>query len=151
MYTYYKEKCMKRFLKLIAVAFSLCVILSAAVSCRSQEQIEYYSQMDNYIGVTGIVTSVKYDENARALYVEFSDLSVKLDDNCFKIIEENLKIAEENGIYEKLKIGELVTFITAPRYFGDGYVMPIVALSVNGKNILQFEEGYANLLAWLSE
>ena len=80
-----------------------------------------------------------------------SELSPVLDDTCFKIVGENLKISQANEIDAKLKAGEQVSFITAPRYFGDGYVMPIVAISINGENLLDFEEGYQNLLDWLSE
>ena len=43
-----------------------------------------------------------------------------------------------------------VSFMTAPRYFGDGYIMPIVEISVDGEELLSFEEGYENLLEWLA-
>lgn len=45
-----------------------------------------------------------------------------------------------------LKLGEKVTFITAPRYFGDGYTMPIVAIKTEEKELLKFEDGYKNLI-----
>ena len=48
-----------------------------------------------------------------------------------------------------IKIGDRVVFSSAQRYFGDGYVMPIVQLDVNGEELLSFEEGYHNLLSWL--
>ena len=67
------------------------------------------------------------------------------------IVGENLEIVKANRIDDKLKIGEQITFITAPKYFGDGYVMPIVAISISGENMLDFEEGYKNLLDWLYE
>lgn len=41
----------------------------------------------------------------------------------------------------------LITFVSAPEYFGDGYCMPIVALSVNGEELLTFDEGVENLIA----
>lgn len=41
--------------------------------------------------------------------------------------------------------------MTAPRYFGDGYVMPIVAISVDGEQLLDYEEGYANFMEWLEK
>ena len=83
------------------------------------------------------------------LYIDFSDLNPSLDDTCFKIVGENLKIVRKNGIEEKLKEEDEVVFITAPRYFGDGYVMPIVAISINGESLLDFNDGYANLMNWL--
>ena len=135
-------------LKSIMLITSICVLLC---SCNSSGTIEYYSQKENYISVTGTVSSIKYNEEATALYIDFSELSSVLDDTCFKIVGKNLEIVKANGIDDKLKIGEQITFVTAPKYFGDGYVMPIVAISISGENMLDFEEGYKNLLDWLSE
>lgn len=56
---------------------------------------------------------------------------------------------QKNNIDEQIKIGDTIQFVTAPKYFGDGYVMPIVAISVDGEVLLEFEEGYANFLKWL--
>ena len=135
-------------LKSIMLITSICVLLC---SCNSSGTIEYYSQKENYISVTGTVSSIKYNEEATALYIDFSELSPILDDTCFKIVGENLEIVKVNRIDDKLKIGEQITFVTAPKYFGDGYVMPIVAISISGENMLDFEEGYKNLIDWLSE
>jgi len=135
-------------LKSIMMITFLCILLC---SCNSSGIIEYYSQKENYISVTGTISSIKYNEDATALYIDFSELSPVLDDTCFKIAGENLEIVKANRIDDKLKIGERITFITAPKYFGDGYVMPIVAISISGGNLLDFEEGYKNLLDWLSK
>ena len=135
-------------LKSIIIITTVCILLC---SCNSSKIIEYYSQKENYISVTGTVTSMKYNEDDTVLYVDFSELSSVFDDTCFKIVGENLEIVNANKIADKLKIGEQVTFITAPKYFGDGYVIPIVAISINGENLLDFEEGYGNLLDWLKQ
>ena len=134
-------------LKSIILITSICILLC---SCTSSRIIEYYSQKENYISVTGTVSSIKYSEEATALYIEFSELSSVLDDTCFKVVGENLEIVKVNRIDDKLKIDKQITFITAPKYFGDGYVMPIVAISISGENLLDFEEGYKNFLDWLS-
>ncbi|HIV47949.1 MAG TPA: hypothetical protein H9749_09110, partial [Candidatus Acutalibacter stercorigallinarum] len=70
---------------------------------------------------------------------------------AFKIVGDNVQIVLENGISEKIKLGDTVEFVTAPRYFGDGYVMPIVAISVDGEQLLDYEEGYANFMEWLEK
>ena len=103
-------------LKSIMLIMSICVLLC---SCNSSGTIEYYSQKENYISVTGTVSSIKYNEEATALYIDFSELSSVLDDTCFKIVGENLEIVKANRIDDKLKIGEQITFVTAPKYFGD--------------------------------
>ena len=141
----------KFFQKSITLITTVCIILAFLCSCNSHGKLKYYSQRENYISVTGIVSNTTYNEESTALYIEFSELLPVLDDICFKIVGENLEIVQTNKIDDKLKTGEQITFITAPKYFGDGYVMPIVAISINGENLLDFEKGYANLLDWLSE
>ena len=138
-------------LKVIMIITNLCVLLVLLCSCNSSQKIKYYSQKENYISVTGTVSNIKYNEDNSALYIDFSELSPVLDDRCFKIVGENLEIVKANKIDDKLKIGEQVTFTTAPKYFGDGYVMPIVAITTNGEPLLDFEEGYKNWLTWLSK
>ena len=138
-------------LKSIMLIMSISVLLCSCNLSRTIEYYSYYSQKENYISVTGTVSSIKYNEEATALYIDFSELSSVLNDTCFKIVGENLEIVKANRIDDKLKIGEQITFVTAPKYFGDGYVMPIVAISISSENLLDFEEGYKNLLDWLSE
>ena len=129
--------------KSIMMIISICILLC---SCNSAGRIEYYTQKENYISVTGTISSIKYNEEGTVLYIDFSELSPVLDDTCFKIVGENLEIVKANRIDDKLKIGEQIIFITAPKYFGDGYVMPIVSISISGENLLGFEEGYENLI-----
>ena len=112
---------------------------------------EYYRQKDNFVTATGTIRHIAYNDDSSALYLGFTDLSPTFDDNSFKIVGNNLPIVQKNNIDEKIKIGDKIEFITAPEYFGDGYVMPIVAVSVNGEELLEFEEGYANFLKWLEE
>lgn len=117
--------------------------------CTAAKMREYYAKEENYVNASGIVTHISYNEDKSALYLAFSDLSPEFSDNSFKIVGDNLPIVQEMGIDEKIKIGDSVDFITAGRYFGDGYVMPIVGISAAGETLLTFEDGVANLLAWL--
>ena len=144
---------MKRFsVKVIGLITTLCILLAFLCSCQShQDKIRYYSEKENYISVTGIVQHIKYSEDSSELYIGFSELSPVLDDDCFKIVGNNLKIVQNSKIDEKLKIDDEISFITAPKYYGDGYVMPIVAITINGEELLEFDEGYENLIDWLSE
>lgn len=128
-----------------------CIMIASLCYCSSHKEKMYYSQKENYISVNGTVSSIKYNEDSTALYIGFYDLSPTLDDTCFKIVGNNLQIVQSNNIDSKLEIGTQISFITAPKYFGDGYVMPIVAVSINGEELLDFENGYINLLNWLSK
>ena len=58
-------------------------------------------------------------------------------------------IVQNNGIEQKINVGDRVEFVSAPRYFGDGYVMPIVQISVDGEELLSFDTGFVNLNDWL--
>ena len=129
--------------------FLLCLVVVILSSCTAAKKRDYYSQKSNYITATGTVSHISYNEDKTALYLGFSDLAPQLDDNSFKIVGDNLPIVQEKGIDEKAKIGDQVSFVTAPRYFGDGYVMPIVEICVNEEELLEFEEGLDNLLKWL--
>ena len=133
---------------LTIVLLCLFVLLTA---CTTEKTKDYYSQKSNYVNAAGTVTHISYNEDRSALYLGFSDLNPQFDDNSFKIVGDSLPIVQHNGIDEKIKIGDRVRFITAAKYFGDGYVMPIVEISVNEEELLSFDEGFANLLKWLDE
>ena len=132
----------------LVVAFAITFVMS---SCNMANNYKYYSQKENYVNVTGTITSIKYNSDITALYLEFENINPVLDDSCFKIVGKNVSVVQNNGIDVELKAGDSVTFTTAPMYFGDGYVMPIFALSAHGKCFLEFEDGYDNFLIWLSK
>ena len=135
---------MKKLFLLSILCITVC--LSA---CSLEKERQYYSEPDNYITATGTVTHIKYNEEKDALYLGLEQMSYKFSDNSFKIVGKNLIIAQENGLDQKLQEGKQIEFISAPRYFGDGYVMPIVGLTVDGEVLLTFEQGYSNWLEWL--
>ena len=137
---------MKRSKITAVLAMLLCAV--SLVSCTTSV-IDYYEEKENYVTATGVVSYIHLDEDG--LYIGFSQMDYPFDDDTFKIVGENLKIVQQNGIQEKLKLGDTVTIVTAPKYFGDGYVMPIVAISIDGEALLNFEQGYENLLVWLGE
>ena len=140
---------MTKFSRLIN-AIIVVIIVASLSSCYNLEAKKYYSEKSNYITVSGKVSHISYNKEQTVLYIGFAEMSEEFDDNCFKIIEDNLKIGKNNGIDDVLCLGKRVEFVTAPRYFGDGYVMPIVALSIDGKCYLKFDDGYNNLMRWLN-
>ena len=125
-----------------------CIIVTFS-SCVSDDRLKYYSVSSNYIEVVGTVIQMNYNEENNALYLGFEELNPEFADSAFKIVGENLLIAQKNGIDQKIQIGKQIEFISASRYFGDGYVMPIVGLSIDGDILLCFEQGYDNWLKWL--
>ena len=141
---------MKRRAKHLLVVFFILIVLLTLVSCDTKEMIEYYAEKNNYVTITGTVSYVKLSEDSSALYLAFDDMSRQLSDNCFKVIGDNLIILQDSLGDETIQPGDQLEFITAPRYFGDGYVMPIVSIQKDGTELLSFEDGFNNLLAWLA-
>ncbi len=135
-------------MKKFFIPLILCITFVLS-SCSSDNHLEYYSKPSNYITATGTITHIKYSEENDALYLGFEQLSPEFSDDSFKIVGKNLSIVQENGVDQKLQIGKQIDFISAPRYFGDGYVMPIVGLTVDGEVLLTFEQGYDNWLEWI--
>ena len=133
-----------------AAVLLLCVLCVLLASCKSGEKVDYYSDPANYVTASGKITSVNCDEDNEAVYIEFSELSPSFSDSCFKISGKNYAQIRENGLLEALNPGQQITFITAPKYFGDGYVMPIVSITVDDNTYLSFEVGMSNLIAELS-
>lgn len=109
----------------------------------------YYSQNENYVEVTGKISFINFVDESNQIYIAFDEMSYIFSDTCFKLSGKNSDIAKENGIESVLKIGTTVDFVSAPRYFGDGYVMPIVSITINGKCYLESEIGIENLLQML--
>lgn len=126
------------------------VLLSLVLSC-CNSSTEYYREQENYIQASGNLYYFVYSEELSAYYLAFSELSPKFDDDCFKIEGKNAQIVKEMGIEEQLQIGMKVCFMTAPRYFGDGYVYPIVAISIGDTVLLDFETGYSNFVNWIDK
>ncbi len=129
----------------------ICLLVLATTSCANTntEKIKYYSNEQNYIEITGTIDHVVFDDEQKVLYLGFSSLSQKTDDDCFKVVGDAYSIVMANKEY--IQIGVTATFVTAPKYYGDGYVMPIVSLSVDGRNILAYEDGFSSLLEWLKK
>lgn len=135
--------------KIFALVFIITILM--LVSCDSKEMRNYYSDKDNYVVATGEVTHIKYNDDRTALYIGLSRVEGPAYNDTYKFVGKNLTIVRENGIDGKLKIGDRIEFVTAPDTFGNGYVLPIVEITVNGEKLLSFDEGFINLNEWLAE
>ena len=134
---------------LLFIMLCLLILVTASCSNRNKEKIDYYSSDENYIEVTGVIDHIEFDDEHEILYLGFTDLSQKLDDNCFKVVGDAYSIMV--AYKEHIQIGKTATFVTAPKYYGDGYVMPIVSLSLDDQNILEYEIGFSSLINWLKK
>ena len=127
----------------------MIVLLLALAGCggvaKSVEK-EYYMDINNYITEEAVVDTITYDKKLEYIGIRLSDISDAYQGERFIIEGENLDIVLSNGILEKIEPNSVIEFTSAPAFFGNGYLMPIVQLSIDGETLLSFEEGYANLL-----
>ena len=130
------------------LCLTLCLFVLIGTSCGiSNKMVDYYLNRNNYIEVSGTITHIVFNEEKETLYLGFSELSKKLDDTSFKIVGDSYSIVVTYK--ETIQIGKVATFVTAPKYFGDGYVMPIVSLTIDDNEILSYETGFSNFIDWL--
>ena len=140
---------MKNTIKILSTIIVASILFFTLSSCYRLREYEYYSDKENFVTTEGTVTIINDLPDERKLVLAFSDLSVQYSYIYFKIVGYNYQIVKENRIVEKLEIGKRISFVSATRYFGDGFVMPIVSITIDGVCLLDFEEGQKNLLDWI--
>ena len=138
---------MKQILRICA---GLAMLAALLASCYSRRELAYYADKENYIQASGVVTHRMYSEDGTTLYLAFSDLDYNFDDNNFKIVGEGLQTAKSNGIDKKVEIGVTVSFMAAPMYLGDGYVIPIASISIGEETLLSFDDGFQSIQEWIN-
>ena len=126
----------------------LLLLLLCLSGCDSWD---YYTEESNYITAVGTVCHIQYTDDSEELYLGISGLGEEFSDVNFRLGGDGLTAAQGRGIDGKLQIGDEVTFISAPRYFGDGYVVPIAALAVHGETLVEFSEGFESIRQRLAE
>lgn len=131
--------------KYVFVLFVLGIMLSLT-GCYAIKEKNYYSDKSNFITGSAKVENIIYDEESNSVYFWLNKIDEAYQDSTFKVEGENVDILFEKNIFETIGIGDEIIFTSAPRYFGDGYCMPIVAISHEDEEILSFEEGYENFM-----
>ena len=127
--------------------FAICFVIASSLSgCYRSREKEYYLDKSNYVTCEAVVKNTVYKEENQAIYLWLTPAIDVYSDTTFSIKEKNLEIFIANGGLELLTNGKTITFTSAPRYFGDGYIMPIVAISCDDVILLDFEIGYNNLM-----
>jgi hypothetical protein len=114
------------------------------------KMINYYSQDSNYSDLTGVIRSIKPVKGTDELFLEIDLLSENPDFSC------NL----ETGYYEfvlvnrsakdyDLKVNDTIVFTSAPMYFYNGHILPIIRIERNDSELLSFDAGKESYLNWI--
>ena len=107
---------------------------------------KYYADFNNFITDEAIVDNVIYNEEEEYIVLWLSEIDEAYQCSDFIIEGNNTALVLQSGILDKIKIGDVVTYTSAPRIFGDGDFMPIIGISVSGEELLNVDDGYRNLM-----
>lgn len=110
------------------------------------KEVFYYSDKGNFITEEAVVTKILMSEEEECVAFYLSEIDEVYQTDFFVIRNKSACRLIDDGIADKIKEGDTITYTSAPHYFGNGYSMPIVSLSVEGEELLGFEEGYGNLM-----
>lgn len=122
------------------------VVLFSLSGCQREREKKYYTNKSNYITENAIVENVIYNEAQKHIVFWLSDIDDMYQSSDFIIKGDSVSVVLNNGILEKVPKGSIITYTSAPGYFGNGYFMPIIGLECAGETFLTVEEGYHNLL-----
>ena len=132
------------FVIMLFAIIGLLLLLSLQFSIK--EEYNYYKNVNNYVYASGQLDNYRFYEDS--LYISINDLNYEFSRNKFRLEGENVNLLKQRGFEQYMTPSVNIEIATAPRYFGNGYKMQIVALSIDGYTLLEFEEGYDNLMDW---
>ena len=136
------------YLTVLFISFLLCSC-SILTSIEKEQLIRHYSDKNNFIECTGEVTYVNF-ANRNGVFLEIEGIEPDIfSDTSFVIRGYNVDIVKSNNICDEICVCDIITFISDPEYFGDGYIMPIVGLSKGNKVYLNFDVGYKEYMSYL--
>lgn len=132
-----------------ARCLSVILILSLVINgIQVGRERKYYRDVENYINSSAIVEYIGYNrEESDEVYFWLDEPTGIYQGKTFYLCGESSRLVLERGLFDKIRVGDTVTFSSAPRYFANGWQMPIVRLATErGEELLSFEEGYQNLM-----
>lgn len=124
----------------------MLTLVISLLGCYATREKAYYADESNFITEEATVDNIIYDEKENYIVLWLSGINPSYQSNAFIIRRENATLAIDNAFFDKVSIGDTITYTSAPGYFGDGYFMPIVGMSIKDSVILDPEAGYQNLM-----
>jgi hypothetical protein len=117
------------------------------------KMLPYYENDQSYGKLEGIILSVEYSKDLDELFLKI------IADGTNPEFEERSRtegymrfvLVHWSEYAFPLEEGDTVVFTSAPMYFYNGHVWPIVQLEKEGIEYLSLFEGKANYLRWIEE
>lgn len=130
------------------IVLSLVLItLFQLVGCSKMHEKEYYADINNFITEEAIVDNIIHNEEEEYIVFWLSEIDEAYASSDFIIEGNNADLVLQNGILDKIEIGDVITYTSAPRILGNGDFMPIIQISVSGEELLNLDDGYKNLMS----
>ena len=126
--------------------FLLLALVFSLTGCWRIREKKYYSDINNFITEEAVVDNIIYNEEQRYIVFWLAEIDPSYQATAFIIRSENATLVLERGILGKIRIGDTITFTSAPGCYSNGYFMPIISISVAGEVILDINEGHQNLM-----
>ena len=131
--------------KFVALLLALITLLQL-VGCKRTYRREYYGDVNNFITEEAVVDNIIYNREKGYIVFWLSEIDEAYVTRSFKIEGNNADLVLENGILDEIKIGDTITYTSAPRVFWNGYFFPIIQIATSDEEILNLEDGYENLM-----
>ena len=137
-------------ISLIIFVFPLCftIFLCTFNAPLRNKMLEYYSNDSNYEKLDGIIVTM--DNTVEPLL----GIDILTENHEFPLNTDgyqNFIIIGDGDWMDDLKVGDEISFVSAPMYFYNGHQLPIVSLEKDGQMYLSFERGKEEYLQWIQE
>ncbi len=139
-------------MKKLCIFILIFIVLINFVSCilntpLRNSMVDYYKCESNYEKFNGIIASINNSRDGIVLEVTILDLQHNYPLNT----NGNQEFLLINSIEENfnLEIKEEVTLISAPKFFYNGHILPVVYLEKNGEVLLEYTVGKECYLNWI--
>ena len=142
-------------MKRIIMLLSSFICIFALASCNfnaplRNKMLDYYSQEENYLQLNGRIMSLQYNEGNDELFLE---IELNGDNHSFPTNAETgygeFALVSWSMYDFSLQENDVVAFSSAPMYFYNGHVLPIVQLEKNGQEYLSLTAGINRYTEWI--
>ncbi|GEM_PF-3493355 len=127
----------------ISIFILLCTLSGCTLATPQLERfmLEKYEDDQNYVALSGEI--VEYDNDKVIIRCEqLKEYINCATDTCDYYIYSTQPIELTNG--------DTIDFTTVPFHFYNGQHLPIVQVTINGTELLSFDEGKTNLIKWVN-
>ena len=145
----FNKRCVLLSFSVLLIALFVLNSCNSLIAHQKKQELNYYSNPNVFERISGQICFINDNAEERSLYIGFYDVPEGYSDNTFVFQGKNYDLIINNGVKSKLNLEARIEIVTSPEYFGDGYVMPIVALSIDGDELLDFQTGYDNFIEGL--